>query len=303
MLSKSKGVRCGLGAASVLALALTTLQMACTENNQGGNCPSSECDDGNECTEDICSLDLDGNPTCRHELEDGVDCGECTQNADCDNGLFCDGAETCVFAFCEAGLPPCEGGACSETIDDCFSSCEDDSECDDGDACSGVEMCLEFEEGIGEGRTCVEGAVPDCDDGDPCTVDACDSDATDDPCSNMPIECPSASICDEGECRLLGFHELDGLFDVFGDCDDDDRIASLESDEDGNVSLVGFGTNGPIALEVNGTVATASGVEQFKEGGHDIRLEIIDVNTVSLLVDQPMTGGECDAVLTRIQGP
>jgi hypothetical protein len=24
---------------------------------------------------------------------------------------------------------------------------------------------------------------------------------------------------------------------------------------------------------------------------------------VSLLVDQPMTGGECDAVLTRIQGP
>jgi hypothetical protein len=45
---------------------------------------------------------------------------ECTVNADCDDGLFCNGAETCVGGSCQAGSNPCAAGeACDETNDVC----------------------------------------------------------------------------------------------------------------------------------------------------------------------------------------
>ncbi len=44
-------------------------------------------------------------------------------------------------------------------------ACAEDADCQDGFACNGVEVCA-------AGR-CVAGAAPDCDDGDPCTLDGC----------------------------------------------------------------------------------------------------------------------------------
>lgn len=72
----------------------------------------------------------------------------CGVDADCDNGLFCDGAETCHVALgCRAGTPPCGDGV-SCTADTCNEA----------------------------GRACASAPNDDaCDDGDPCTADLCDA--------------------------------------------------------------------------------------------------------------------------------
>ncbi|MFQ5494724.1 MAG: IPTL-CTERM sorting domain-containing protein [Phycisphaerae bacterium] len=44
----------------------------------------------------------------------------CTVDADCDDGLFCNGTETCVLQFCVPGFAPCEPGqVCDEAAGDC----------------------------------------------------------------------------------------------------------------------------------------------------------------------------------------
>ncbi len=46
---------------------------------------------------------------------------ECLINEDCDDGVFCNGYETCVLTICEAGIvDPCEEG---ETCDEASDSC------------------------------------------------------------------------------------------------------------------------------------------------------------------------------------
>jgi len=44
---------------------------------------------------------------------------ECVVNADCDDGLFCNGAETCSSGTCQAGSDPCLGGTCDEGTNSC----------------------------------------------------------------------------------------------------------------------------------------------------------------------------------------
>ncbi len=93
----------------------------------------------------------------------GADAGTgraCTADAECDDGLFCNGVETCVASACAAGTPPdCDDGIactrdlCSETRAECRNVVPDA----DGD-------------GVGD-AACVDGAgTPlgrDCDDSDP----------------------------------------------------------------------------------------------------------------------------------------
>jgi len=45
---------------------------------------------------------------------------ECVDDADCDDGLFCNGAETCVDTHCIPGQPPCGlGNVCNEDLKIC----------------------------------------------------------------------------------------------------------------------------------------------------------------------------------------
>jgi hypothetical protein len=46
---------------------------------------------------------------------------DCTTNADCDDGNFCNGAETCVEGVCQNGQNPCdpEQQICSESLNTC----------------------------------------------------------------------------------------------------------------------------------------------------------------------------------------
>ncbi|UCC32675.1 MAG: hypothetical protein JSU86_10400, partial [Phycisphaerales bacterium] len=65
-----------------------------------------DCDDGVDCTDDSCDA--------------GV-CVFTTNDANCDNGFFCDGAETCdSLADCQAGSDPCPAQACDDEADVCI---------------------------------------------------------------------------------------------------------------------------------------------------------------------------------------
>ncbi|MEK6675009.1 MAG: proprotein convertase P-domain-containing protein [Planctomycetota bacterium] len=75
-------------------------------------------------------------------------CGAgCTTNPQCDDGLFCNGAETCVSGSCQAGTAPnCDDGvacttdACNESTDSCTHTANN-AACNDGLFCNGAETC------------------------------------------------------------------------------------------------------------------------------------------------------------------
>jgi len=60
----------------------------------------------------------------------------CAVDADCDDGVWCNGAETCVAGACQPGTDPCAGGACDEAGQVCTSVCGD-AVCDAGEDCNG----------------------------------------------------------------------------------------------------------------------------------------------------------------------
>jgi len=108
----------------------------------------------------------------------------------CDDGLFCNGVESCVNGQCVAGSSPCDDGVgctvdgCDEQTDTCASA-PNDALCDDGVACDGAETC----DPVGD---CQAGVPLSCDDGVPCTNDFCDQVA--DTC----VSVPSDALCSDG---------------------------------------------------------------------------------------------------------
>lgn len=113
------------------------------------------CDPGRTACEGRC-VDLLTDPAhcglCRYDCDAGCVGGvcevvlppDCAQDADCDDGEFCNGTERCSGGTCLAGTAP---------------------SCDDGAYCNGVETCA--------GPACQAGTAVDCDDGDALTSDSC----------------------------------------------------------------------------------------------------------------------------------
>ncbi len=135
------------------------------------------------------------------------DCDDaCTEDADCDDGIFCNGVESCdvesglcvALSSCPPFLDGCviRGGICDEATDSCLDQ-PNDGDCDDGVFCNGVESCdvvtgtcnalsacPPFQDGcVTRGGMCDEATdscldVPndgDCDDGVFCNgVESCD---------------------------------------------------------------------------------------------------------------------------------
>jgi len=46
---------------------------------------------------------------------------ECSTDPECDDGLFCNGAETCAGGTCQPGSDPCPGQSCDEGTDTCVA--------------------------------------------------------------------------------------------------------------------------------------------------------------------------------------
>jgi len=118
-------------------------------------------------------------------LDAGAEEVTCIADGDCDDLFFCNGVEACDLGSgsCMPGTPvdcydgvDCTDDSCNEESDTCDHA-PNNGLCDDGVFCNGAETC--------EASSCQPGAVPDCDDGNACTVDTCD--AVSDECMNVDI--------------------------------------------------------------------------------------------------------------------
>ncbi len=136
-------------------------------------------------------------------------CSGCTIDADCDDGVFCNGVETCVTGACQSGSAvscddgvACTDDSCNEATDNC-DNVADDANCDDGLYCNGAESC-------DPALDCLAGSAINCDDGVACTDDSCNE--TTDSCDNVAddahcddgLYCNGAESCDPALDCLAG---------------------------------------------------------------------------------------------------
>lgn len=155
---------------------------------------TSDCDDGNVCTEDTCD---DG--ACEYTPQSGLYCalnndlctfglcqrGECVayQRVNCDN------ENPCTIQSCNPNT-----GNCDSTNKTNGTPCNDDNPCTNNTTCT---------DGVCGGGTnvCPLGACPNCDDDNPCTNDMCNGGT----CVNTPtpgLFCQfEDNLCDLGECN------------------------------------------------------------------------------------------------------
>lgn len=120
---------------------------------------------------------------------------ECTTDADCDDGLFCNGLETCSAETCKEGTDPCPGENCDETNDVCVPLvCDNDGVCESGEDCNNC------------GSDCISGTS-----GSVCGDGVCEIGAGED-CNSCPADCngvttgkPSNRYCcgDDFDCSDL----------------------------------------------------------------------------------------------------
>ncbi|HKY40466.1 MAG TPA: hypothetical protein VJN18_31245, partial [Polyangiaceae bacterium] len=120
-------------------------------------------DDNNRCTADSCDPTLG-------EIHTPLAAG-----SSCDNADVCDGVALCsASGTCLPGTPPVVDDGVPCTIDACdpqtgvtHVAAAAGTSCGDGNACNGDELC-------DGGGACQAGSPAAIDDGNPCTVDACD---------------------------------------------------------------------------------------------------------------------------------
>jgi len=179
---------------------------------------NEDCDDGNECTEDICDDGLCENP-------------DVADNTPCDDGDACTEADTCISGVCEGGPPLyCnDGNVCTDDSCDSSSGCvypANTASCDDGNACTEEDNCAN--------GVCQAGTSIDCDDGNVCTDDSCDilSGCTHDyntaSCDDGDA-CTEADTCISGECtgtaKDCGNYACDSVSGCLFSCSNDSDCA------------------------------------------------------------------------------
>lgn len=196
----------------------------------GGGCGSDLdcCGDGGAigngtCVPFVCATSPDRacvNPvipsTCKGGTRDRLDCtsdadctgspnGVCTpqfvSGAECDDGLECNGPETCSVGACNPAAPLCANPlVCDEDDNTCLAACTVDADCvDDGSNCT-IERC-----DVATGVCGVDPILP-CGPGATCTASAKH-------CSNAPTtgctataDCPTTppGSCVDGEVLVCG---------------------------------------------------------------------------------------------------
>lgn len=161
----------------------------------------------NESLADNCDDGLDNDCDGLIDSNDPDCAGGCTSDAECDNGMFCDGAETCVLGSgeCVPGVAPVVDDGIDCTVDFCNEDTDSivhnpsNTLCDDTLFCTGVETC-------NASTGCVDGSNPcpageECDEsGDTCMTAAM---CTSDPDCDDGQFCNGAEFCDSsGQCQM-----------------------------------------------------------------------------------------------------
>jgi hypothetical protein len=220
-------------------------------------------DDPGICSDDLaCTLDsCDPAAGCQHEPED-KQCGDgnpCTNDTcdrvsgcrsiarigPCDDGQLCTQGERCQAGVCLGGTPvPCDdGNQC--TLDHCDpvkgcvgTALPGGSPCQPTEPCSQAGECLQ--------GTCVATKAVSCEDGSPCTQDACD------PLTGQCTHAATEGACNDGNPCTSGDHcsakvcsgtPLDTCCKSDGDCADssDCTVDSCQGGQCSNDIVAGTG--------------------------------------------------------------
>jgi hypothetical protein len=173
----------------------------CTVNDvcDEGECVSGvapDCDDENPCTDDSCVAGL-----CVHTPND----------SDCDDSNACTLDDLCAQGKCVPGVPlDCDDGNIC-TTDSCVpdngcTNANNTQPCDDGDACTLKDVCAAGQ--------CVGAGDLNCNDGNICTNDSCNSETgcitenNADNCFDGDV-CTTGDVCDAGVCGPTGSLDCD----------------------------------------------------------------------------------------------
>ena len=155
---------------------------------------------------------------------------ECTTNAQCDNGIFCNGAETCsATSECVNGNPPCVNQThCDEAGDRCLQ-CLEAAECNDNIACTTnacvANACQYTPVACTGGDVCdpANGNCVDClnnthcNNGDFCDgVETCNT--TTKTCLSGAAPCALGQACDEGTDTCESDSDGDGVPNAQDQC-------------------------------------------------------------------------------------
>jgi hypothetical protein len=149
-----------------------------------------------------------------------------TDGAPCDDGLFCNGDDTCGGGQCGKHTGnPCPGPdgdadcaeSCAEATDTCTAADPDGTGCNGGDLCKPDDVCQggicqaglpkecpPGQECVPPGGTCgpSRACLDACDDQNPCTAGDC-YDATLGTCAGVPVE--DGQTCqDDDDCTTAG---------------------------------------------------------------------------------------------------
>jgi len=220
------------------------------------------------------ALDSGGNPMYAAGVYDYLIECSCSVNADCDDGLWCNGLEICdVNGNCQSSPAPCEddGLFCTgvESCDEVNDQCEaTGNPCpDDGLFCTGVESCDEAND------VCNSSGDPCGDDGLFCTgVESCDEvndqcEATGDPCPDDGVFCNGGESCDEANDLCNSSGDPCGDDQVFCNgsesCDETSDTCVSSGDPCGDDSLF---CNGIESCDENTDSCLSSGNPCFDDG-------------------------------------
>ena len=147
--------------------------------------PATSCDDGNICTDDSCPPEVGA-------------CAFVANELDCDDGDACTQGDECKDGACDPGDEPdcddnnpCTTDSCDPAlVSDLSKGCTSVSAadlCDDGDPCTVGDGC--------DSGGCKPGQPANCDDGNGCTTDSCDSKSGD--CKHALKS--EKEVCDDGD--------------------------------------------------------------------------------------------------------
>ena len=142
---------------------------------------------------------------------------DCTSDATCDDGQFCNGLERCSSGACVAGAPACGEMACDESLDACVSCEEPDAD--------------------GDGAASIACGGDDCDDTDPnvnpSATEVCDAAGVDEDCDPSTLgerdidgDGRTSSVCCNGDtcgldCDDSNAATYSGATEVCNGIDDD----------------------------------------------------------------------------------
>ncbi len=218
---------------------------------------------------DSCQVDFsNAGKACTADAQCGGACFQCAGNvcgpkamgAACPDANPCNGDEICNgMGACVANpapacddMNPCTVDGCTPAMGCTHNNVPAGTSCSDGSVCNGAEMCS-------AAGMCLPGMALDCNDSDPCTIDACDV-ATG--CSNAaaPVgtDCADADACNGAEtCDVAGMCVMGTPLD----CDDSNPCTADSCDMAGGCKHVdeADGTTCADADECNGNEVCMGG--------------------------------------------